>query len=318
MPINIRPTYTAQWNVSLQRQLTENWLASISYLGNKTTHIWVGEDINPAVYIPGASTTGNTNQRRLLYRQNPAAGAAYASITESDQGGNGHYNGMLLSIQHRFSHNFTLLSNYTWSHCISEVDFTGELAGSQYQNPFDRHANTGNCNFDVRHNFNTSLVAITPGMGNRLVSALVKGWQIAPILSARSGIAINVTTGTDASLTGVNQDRPNLVLPSVYPGQKTTGAFLNRAAFQINAPGTYGNLGRDSVNGPPQINFDVALSRNFQLTERFRLEGRGEAFNIVNRANYNNPTTALNSSNFGRILGAGDPRILQIGLKLHF
>jgi len=317
MPLKIHPTYTAQWNASFQRQITANWLASASYMGNKTTHIWVGEDINPAVFGPGA-TTGNTNQRRLLYRQNPVAGAAYASITESDQGGNGHYHGLLLSIQHRFAHNFTLLTNYTWSHCISEVDFTGELAASQYQNPFDRHANLASCNFDVRHNFNTSLVASTPAMGGRVMSAIVKDWQIAPILSARSGIAINVTTGTDASLTGVNQDRPDLILPSPYPDQQTTGAFLNRAAFRANAAGTYGNLGRDAVNGPRQVNFDVALSRTFRFTERWRLEARGEAFNIINRANYSNPTTALNSSNFGRILAAGDPRIMQVGMKLKF
>jgi hypothetical protein len=318
MPLKIHPTYTAQWNASFQRQITANWLASASYMGNKTTHIWVGEDINPAVYIPGASTTGNTNQRRLLYRQNPVAGAAYASITESDQGGNGHYHGLLLSIQHRFSKGFTLLTNYTWSHCISEVDFTGELTGSQYQDPFNRHANIGNCNFDVRHNFNTSLVAQTPGMGGKFMSAIVKGWQIAPILSVRSGIAINVTTGTDASLTGVNQDRPNLILSSPYPETKTTAAFLNRAAFQANAAGTYGNLGRDAVNGPRQLNFDVALSRIFKFTERWRLEARGEAFNVINHANYGNPTTALNSSNFGRILPAGDPRLMQLGMKLKF
>src|SRR5215813_3698257 len=71
-------------------------------------------------------------------------------------------------LQHRFSKGFTLLTNYTWSHCVSEVDFTGELAGSQYQNPFDRHANRGNCNFDVRHNFNTSLVATAPAVGGKL------------------------------------------------------------------------------------------------------------------------------------------------------
>ena len=61
----------AQWNVSYQRQITPNWLASATYLGNKTTHIWVGEEINPALYMPGA-TTGNTNARRALSRLNPS------------------------------------------------------------------------------------------------------------------------------------------------------------------------------------------------------------------------------------------------------
>ena len=72
------------------------------------------------------------------------------------------------------------------------------------------------------------------------------------------------------------------------------------------------------VNGAPQLNFDLSLVRNFSMTERLRLEARAEAFNAINHANFNNPTTALNSSNFGKILGAGDPRILQFALKFHF
>ncbi len=161
MPLDTKPTYTAQWNVSYQRQIASNWLASLTYMGNKTTHVWVGEDMNPAVYGPGA-TTGNTNQRRLLYLQNPTSGAAYSSIVQSDQGANSHYNGMLFSIQHRFASNFTLLFNYTWSHCISDGDFGGELAGNYYQDPNNRAGNRGDCNFDVRHLSNTSLVARSP------------------------------------------------------------------------------------------------------------------------------------------------------------
>ncbi len=91
MPRTTRPTYLAQWNVSYQRQFARNWLASITYLGNKTTHLWVGSEVNPAVFGPGA-TTSNTNQRRMLYRQNPVAGAYYASINQADEGSNAHYN----------------------------------------------------------------------------------------------------------------------------------------------------------------------------------------------------------------------------------
>lgn len=324
MPLDLKPTYMLQWNLSYQRQISANWLGSVSYLGNKTTHVWGGQEINPATYFPGlcggkaCSTTGNTNQRRQLYLQNPVEGARYASIVQSDMGGNSHYNGMLASIQHRFADNFTLLSNYTWSHCISDMDFTGELAGASYQDPLNRRGNRGNCNFDVRHIANTSLVAMSPLHGHGWLSRLAGNWQVAPIVSIRSGMAINVTTGTDNSLRGVGQDRPNLVAASAYPDQKTPAAWLNRAAFIPNPAGTFGNIGKNAVRGPAAVNFDLSLSRNFQLRERARLEARAEAFNAINHANYNNPTTSLNSSNFGRILGAGDPRILQFAMKLHF
>jgi hypothetical protein len=324
MPINIKPTYMVQWNVSYQRQITTNWLATVNYLGNKTTHVWGGQESNPAEYIPGTcagkacSSTGNTNQRRILFLQNPIEGAGYASIVQSDQGGNSHYNGMLASIQHRFGGNFTLLSNYTWSHCISDLDFTGEIAGASYQDPYNRAGNRGDCNFDVRHIANTSLVAISPSRGNGWMTKLFGNWQLAPIVSIRSGMAINVTTGTDNSLRGVGQDRPNLVLASPYPDDQRPSAWLNRAAFVANPAGTFGNIGRNAVRGPHALNVDFSVSRNFQLRERARLEARAEAFNAINHANYNNPTTAFNSSNFGRVLGAADPRILQFAMKLHF
>jgi hypothetical protein len=296
----------------------------VTYPGNNTTHVWAAEEINQAVYASGTcsgkpcSTTANSNQRRLLYLANPTQGAAYASIVESDQGGNSSYNGVLLSIQHRFANNFTLLTNYTLSHCISDLDFTGELAGSAYQNPASRAANRGDCNFDVRHVSNTSLVAISPGVGSGWVSRVVKDWQIAPILSIRSGSALNVTTGTDQSLTAVGQDHPNQVLSSAYPANQTVTTWVNRSAFLANPAGTFGNVGRDTVRGPGSVNFDFSVSRMFRFTERTHLEARAEAFNAINHSNFGNPTTNLNSSNFGRILSANDPRILQFVMKLQF
>jgi hypothetical protein len=318
MPLDTKPTYTAQWNFSYQRQLSANWLASVSYIGNKTTHIWVGEDINPAVYMPGA-TTGNTNQRRPLYLQNPAYGSYYSSITQSDQGANAHYAGALFSVQHRFAQHFTLLFNYTWSHCISDGDFGGELAGNYYQDPYNRAGNRGDCNFDVRHISNTSLVARSPMMNKGIVGHILSGWQFAPIVSVASGIGINITSGKDNSLTGIGLDRPDYVAGTdAYSADPNSRVFLNPAAFRQNAAGTFGNLGRDVIHGPGRINFDASLSRSFMLTERWRLEARGEAFNAINHVNYNNPTTALNSANFGKILGAADPRILQVSMKVHF
>jgi len=111
MPRNTQPTYMAQWNASYQRQFANNWLATVSYLGNKTTHLWIGSEINPAVYSPGA-TTATTEARRLLVMQNPK-GAAYGSLNQADEGANAHYEALVLSLQHRFGHGFTLLTNYT-------------------------------------------------------------------------------------------------------------------------------------------------------------------------------------------------------------
>jgi hypothetical protein len=319
MPLESTPTYMIQWNASYQRQFSHDWLASFTYLGNKTNHIWVGEEINPALYIPGQSTTANTDARRLLSLQNPTAAKAYSSIVQSDQGGVGSYNGLLLSLQHRFSNHYTVLVNYTWSHCISDVDFTGELAGSQYQVPGNRTANRGDCNFDYRHVFNLSAVGESAGFGHGFAKSLTRNWQLAPIVQFRSGGPMTATTGSDTSLTGVGQDRPDIIDPhGAIPSDQTAALWINRNAFVRNAAGAYGNAGRDILRGPSSFNVDLALSRIFALHEAWRLEVRGEAFNVMNHVRLNNPNTSLASSNFGVITGAADPRIMQVAMKLIF
>lgn len=340
MPRNTQPTYLVQWNATYQRQFAGNWLASVSYIGNKTTHLWVGSEINPAIYMPGA-TTSTTDQRRVLYLQSPTKGSAYSSINQADEGANAHYEALLLSVQHRFGQGFTLLTNYTNSVCISDFDFTGELGGSPNSQPFNRKADRGPCNFDIRHVFNTSMVATSSVHGNNpWVGRFLSNWQLAPIIRAISGRRFSVTTGTDNSRTGLNNDRPIQIAPNAYASSSvcplaTTPCerYLAPAgvAFVANPVGTFGNSGRNALQGPGALSVDVTLSRSFPIRERIRLEARAEAFNVINRANFDNPNGALNSSNFGLITATqaspggslllpsvGDPRILQFALKLHF
>src|ERR1039457_1263907 len=98
---------------------------------------------------------------------------SYGDIQQSDDGANAEYNGLLASLNKRFSHNFTILSNYTFSHCISSWDFAGELAGVIYQNPLNRASGErGNCGFDHRHVFNTSIVVTSAGIGTGALKAI--------------------------------------------------------------------------------------------------------------------------------------------------
>jgi hypothetical protein len=318
-----------QWNASYQRQIGKSWLASLTYLANNTRHLWLSVDIDPSLYISGQSTTANTNQRRLLYLANPAQGQYYAPVITTDDGANASYNGLLTSVQHRFSHGYTLLANYTWSHCIDDGDFTGNVGNEQYQNQSSRLADRGACNFDIRHMFNLSFAGISPAIGGPWMSRLVRNWQLAPLLRIASVLPLDVATGKDNSLTGIGLDRPNLV-SGVSPYSTSWGPqlqWLNPAAFVQNPLGTFGNLGRDVIRVPGQVNFDASLSRIFAVTERFRLEMRAEAFNVINHTNFQVPKTstvgitnidAVTASTFGRLTSAYDPRILQFALKVHF
>ena len=149
-PINPPPTYMVQWNATYQRQFAGNWVASISYLGNETTHIWIAHESNPAVYNNLAScvlggvtytpcaSTKDTNQRRLFYTANPATGIYYASVNTMDPGAVARYEGVLLSVTHRLSNNYTALANFTDAECWSDYDFGAALAGSTNSQPFNR------------------------------------------------------------------------------------------------------------------------------------------------------------------------------------
>src|SRR5262249_29680716 len=156
---NTRPTYMQHWNLSFQQQLKVDWALTVSYVGNKMTHVWLNRETNPAIYIPGNSTTTNTNQRRKLFLLNPTQGVFYANMTAIDDGGNATYNGAIVSLQKRFSKNFSLTPNYTWSHCINEGEYF-EAVGVflDHQDPDNRRANGGNCASDRRHSFNVSAV----------------------------------------------------------------------------------------------------------------------------------------------------------------
>jgi hypothetical protein len=357
MPINPNPTYVANWNATYQRQLPGSWMVSVSYLGNKTTHLWSDRgEVNPAVYIPGncvagqygltapglCSTTSNTNFRRRLYLANPTLGAAYASINTMDDGAVAHYNGLLVSAQHRFAHNFTANVNYTDSNCISDTDFGAALAASNNSQPFNRHADWGPCVFDTRHNFNVSLVATSAvNHSNLWVKRLLSDWQVAPLFHAASGQPVNVITGKDNSLTSINSsnnDRPNQLLadvsapnPICLNGTTACRQWLNPLAFTPNPIGTYGDLGRNAVRGPGTVNIDASLSRIFRLTERYSVQVRSEAFNLLNHTNfvgaispagipaaYTTLDNNLSSSTFGRSRAAFDPRIIQFAMKFFF
>jgi outer membrane receptor protein involved in Fe transport len=325
-PLNLQITYLEQWNVSLQRQIGTSWLFSASYLGNNTMHLWSDDPIN-APLVTGATTA--VQSRRPLTLQNAAAGAYYGVIHQLDTGGTASYNAMLLSAQHRLTNNFTVLGNYTWSHCITDP-FTSELDGTQWTNPSNRRFDRGNCvGIDHRHIINVSAVAETPKYGGRVMQALVSGWKVSPIMRISSGSAYSITSGIDNAVTGLTSsgERANQVLANPYCVVQTPTCWLNPAAFATPATGTLGNVGAGSIHGPGSFTLDASLSRQFKITERQRLEIRYEVFNIPNHwrpgfapAGVSTTTlqTAKNAGNFGQMQVFGDPRIMQFALKYIF
>jgi hypothetical protein len=244
-PLNLHHMYHQQWDLSYQQQIAHDWLVTAAYIGNKATHLRASVEENPAVYIPGASTVSNTQQRRLLTQLNPVQGPFYSNVTLADDGVSTSYNALRISAQHRFAHNFTVLSVYTWSHCMQNAETYGNrnnIGSEQYQNPYDRNADTAPCDFDLRHNSSTSLVYEVPRFMNRAVNQLLSQWRLGGLASVHTGFPFTPTTGVDNSLTGVRQDRPN-VAGNPYVRNTNTLIWIDPSAFVPNALGTFGNAG---------------------------------------------------------------------------
>jgi hypothetical protein len=333
-PFDWKPLWVNQWNFSVQRQFGSDWLVTANYLGNNTFHLVTEDQINAAIYNGASSTIGNTNQRRPLYLQNPSQGQYYGILATGSPDGTGNYNALYLSAQKRMSHGASVLVNYTWSHCISDM-WNGQPGNNGVSNatPGNRANDRGNCSpnlvtSDQRHVFNLSVVAQTPRFSSRPLRLIASDWQFSPILKIRSAQYFTVSLNTDVALNGqvgTNQ-RPNLV-GDPYPANQSVTNWVTKGAFGAPAAGQLGNLGIGDIKGPGLFQLDLAVSRTFRLTEHQNFQLRGEAFNLPNHLNPNTPVATLNSGNFGQILSdisgtsglsAGDYRVIQVALKYVF
>jgi Carboxypeptidase regulatory-like domain len=330
VPYDIQTPTASAWNLSVQRQVGSNWLASASYIGNLATHVWAQKQLNPAIYIPGVSSTANTNQRRRFNIEKPGDGGLMGLVGEIDAGATANYHGMLLSLQRQAARDITVSGNYTWSHCISDYADLNSIGPDQaetYTDPNNRRADRGNCNSDRRHILNFTAVAETPQFGNPRLRKIGSGWRLSTIYRWSAGQPFTVINGSDRNLTGIDNQRANQVLGDPYLDKsgRPLSQFLNPAAFALPALGTTGNLGRGNIQGPPTWSFDVALLRAFRMQETRRLEFRVEAYNLTNTFRPSFTTTgasllglSLAGNTFGQIRNALDPRIMQFAVKYVF
>src|SRR5262249_47921090 len=154
-----------------------------------------------------------------------------------------------------------------------------DLFSPQFQNPYSRQAEYGNCIFDHREVFNLSLIAHLPGKyPNAAMRRLLGGWEAFVITTRRTGDFLSVTSGRDNSLTGIGLDRPNVAGNSLLKTPTLT-RYFNTAAFTQNQAGQFGNSGRNSIVGPNQFNIDFGLSRRVKVQEAKSIEIRSEFFN---------------------------------------
>jgi hypothetical protein len=330
---NMQPPYVLSRTLSIERQISSDWLASATYIGSNSVHLWVLKNRNNAIYIPGSctiagtfyatcSTTTTTNQRRRLNIENNIDGSYYGLVSSNGDDGTSTYNGLLLSIQRRAVSGVNVGANYTWSHCIGPTTVFSHNSSGGYLIPENRNFDQGNCDSDRRQAFNFTSSAETPQFANPTLRRVASAWRLSGFYRITTGDYMTIATGLDRALNGeTGPQRANQVLQNPYADRGSLN-YLNPKAFEQPALGTIGNMGPSNIEGPRQWQFDLALSRTFQFRESHKFEFRAEAFNVTNSLRRDDPavdrSAALNVNTFGQIVSAKDPRIMQFALKYIF
>lgn len=307
-----RPGYTQNWNFTVEHQFKDNIAVSVAYVGNHAVNIMGSRQLNPALYYPGA-TVAKENAHRI-YQGLGAVEVASSYVYAI-------YDGLQINAVKRTTKGLTLLTNFVWSKTIDNTSSATE-GNTGPPNPFNFQSARGPADFDQTYRFNLSANYVLPRLSVKgFRNLLLNDWQVNAIASIYSGLPFTVLSGTDRSISGIGNDYADYTgLSTAAPtGVSQIAEYFNTAAFAPAKIGTFGDTGRNILRGPGYGDVDASLFKNFVLTERFHLQFRAEAFNVENRANFQNPNATVASSvTFGRITAAYDPRVLQFGLKLFF
>ena len=327
IPAHTRTGYVQSWHFTIQQDLGHNLLLDLGYVGNHSVGLMILTDANEA-FPNKLGQNLSVNARRPIPN--------FTTIEQAFAGGFGSYNALQLKVEKRYSAGLYFINSFTWSKAIDNApghleNYDGDNSRINRYNP---KSERGISSYDQPFNNTTSIVYDLPfGRGrhfaiqNRAADLIAGGWSIDLINTMTSGLPINITYSptTQASVSPLLSPRPNLTgAPILTSGaQHTPQHYLNPAAFSIPSyTQPFGSAGRNIARGPWFQELDFGLRKNFALwSESSRLEFRAEAFNLLNKTNFNVNSgfgTTFGSSSFGAFTQTLPPRQVQMALKLVF
>jgi hypothetical protein len=307
-----------QWTAGVQRELGQDTVLEIVYVGAKGTKLGRYRTFNTPLH---AVTGGNLPPRPgdlQFLRPFPELGP----IIRRQHIANSAYNALEVKVERRFASRFSLLGSFAWAKSIDDADSVvpGQFESFGAQDERNLRLERGLSFFDVRKRVSAGFVYQTPKV--RPLAAILADWQFSGIVTLQDGTPLNpVYFALDLANTGT----PNR--PDIVPGEKislprserTIERFFNTDAFRTPQPFTFGNAGRNIIPGPGNALLDLAVSREFPLGERVRMSVRAESFNAFNHPNWGIPGPYPDFGPFfGRIFSTGEPRRFQLGARLEF
>ena len=332
--VNFQNSYVQHWNFGVQRQFRNEFVAEVSYAGSKGTRLNRRENLNTQeARSNNAAISPNVHPhlRRLLpYAVFDGILVPLDNWFETTATAFSTYHALLARFEKRYSSGLTFINSFTWAKAISDAQpFQGgdNDTGNRIQDIFNKKADKGLAAHDHKFRFVSSMIYDLPfGKGRRFASGatgvlghVIGGWQVNGIWSVQTGFPVTVRRNGDPLGVGTNGPvRPDMTCsPNLPRGERTVDRYFRSECFFAPAD-RFGNAGRSTVEGPGRNLWDIGIAKSFRIREGWQLQFRSEFFNAFNHTSMNQPGRDLGAASFGQVTSAGEPRIIQFGVKMQF
>ncbi len=329
--------YIQQWNVQVEKTVAANTTVEVGYLGARGFHLQRSHLINNAPpgpgplgprrpfrtlsFVPSTVLTPSSTNAVIQSQTFPVS-----TINLLEDTAQSWYDAGYVNLRRKYSHGLSFLANYTLAKNLTNApDFRSPMDESAIpQNNSDLAAEKGpGC--DVRHRLALSAVYNIPALQRTTWTKLVtQNWQFSTVYQIQSGMPFTISvfgdTANAGTVLGENPIRANSTGQPIFgPGTRTANEWFNPKAFATPPAYTFGDVGRNSLYGPPLRTLDIAVVRSFRMTERSSFQFRAEAFNALNMVNLGTPNRFVNTPQFGTITMPMTPgRELQLSARVSF
>ncbi|MGB6843936.1 MAG: carboxypeptidase regulatory-like domain-containing protein [Candidatus Acidiferrales bacterium] len=321
---NFKLGVTQSWNLSVEHQFGRDFVARVAYVGSQSYHQSDIIDQNPGIcggVVIGPNGPQCASAQRTTYTN-------FNAILDNFSNGTASYNALQAGVEKHLSHSLQFQSNFTWSKTLDTASSGNISFGTnELPNPFDLGYNYGISSENVPFIWVSNFIYTSPLLRdkNQFIQQTLGGWELSGIVTLQSGFPFGIAGGygdNSGSLQG--GDRADIVPGQNFDVRKGgqsqwLNEYFNTAAFTFNAPGTFGDSGRNMFQGPPSKNVDAAIAKNWSVRERYNLPFRWEMFNAFNHPNFGTPDANVgDGGSFGKITSLGPMRVMQAGLKFAF
>jgi hypothetical protein len=340
------PPYSESYMLSVQREIATKTFLSVSYVGTQAHHLLVLTSANPGNaalclslsqpndVMPGTPTCGPFGESGIYTRPSGEViqgtrgpfSSQFAAVTYQKTIANSNYKAFQINLRHS-SGPLEFMAGYTYSKSLDQSSSLAEAV-----NPLNPELSRALSAFDMRRNFVASYrYALPVGSLLRRQNGWTKGWALSGLTRFTTGFPVTLYNNNDTSLlgtipNGINNngvDTPNLAAGNlaINTNPRNGNSAFNTTLFSLPELGQVGSARRRFFSGPGICNFDMALEKDVPLSESKSLQFRVEAFNTFNHSQFDGPAAVngnISSTNFGQIVSAASPRLVQLAAKFLF